>query len=126
MLTSEEIKEMESKMKQIRHETLEQRRQVNSSWKTLHQSEVEMEEYAQKESISQPLNELDELEKERIEAIDKALHKIHAGIYGSCELCGQDISVQRLRAIPWATLCKTCQWKQENPELASELGPAEE
>ncbi len=35
--------------------------------------------------------------------------------YGICSNCGQPIPEKRLEAIPWATLCVTCE-----PELGSE------
>jgi DnaK suppressor protein len=40
--------------------------------------------------------------------IDRALAKIDAGTYGTCEQCGRDIPVARLQALPQATLCVTC------------------
>ncbi len=38
----------------------------------------------------------------QVEEIDHALAKISAGIYGVCEVSGQPIPKERLRAIPWA------------------------
>jgi len=43
-----------------------------------------------------------------IRVIQTALEKIEAGTYGSCENCGEDISVDRLRAVPEATRCLEC------------------
>jgi DnaK suppressor protein len=37
--------------------------------------------------------------------IDDALARIEAGSYGHCERCGDAIEVERLEAIPYATLC---------------------
>ncbi len=58
-------------------------------------------------------------EKERAElvSIDEALVRIDEGVYGECEECGEKITDARLKAIPWAALCITCQEKKE--ELAS-------
>lgn len=49
----------------------------------------------------------DDLE-EMIEAVDKALVKIRDKTYGVCDICGGDIAVARLEAVPWATLCINC------------------
>ncbi len=53
--------------------------------------------------------ELDEGLKEgdeaQIEQIDRALARIEAGTYGTCERCGREIGAERLAALPWATLC---------------------
>jgi DnaK suppressor protein len=40
--------------------------------------------------------------------IDRALAKIDAGNYGSCEQCGQPIPQARLKALPYAALCVGC------------------
>jgi DnaK suppressor protein len=39
---------------------------------------------------------------------ERALSKMDAGTYGTCERCGQAISVERLEALPWAVLCIDC------------------
>jgi RNA polymerase-binding protein DksA len=46
--------------------------------------------------------------------IADALHKLDAGTYGSCDRCGGPINPERLRAIPYATLCIDCQDKVED------------
>jgi len=40
--------------------------------------------------------------------VDRAIAKIDAGTYGSCERCGNPIGAERLEAIPWALLCIDC------------------
>jgi DnaK suppressor protein len=45
--------------------------------------------------------------------IDKALTKMQDGNYGKCEVCGRDIDPARLKALPYAVLCMTCQAKSE-------------
>jgi DnaK suppressor protein len=40
--------------------------------------------------------------------IDRALAKIDAGHYGTCEQCGQPIPQARLKALPYAALCVGC------------------
>ena len=48
---------------------------------------------------------LEENEERVLAAIDAALARIQAGMYGRCERCGEEIEEQRLEAIPYATLC---------------------
>jgi DnaK suppressor protein len=43
-----------------------------------------------------------------IDEIDRALQKIDAGTYGSCERCGEPIPEARLEALPHAALCVAC------------------
>jgi DnaK suppressor protein len=38
----------------------------------------------------------------------KALARIDSGTYGKCERCGQEIPIERLEAIPTASLCVAC------------------
>ena len=55
--------------------------------------------------------ELDEGIGERaqqtIDEIDAALKRIEDGTYGFCEVGGEPIPVERLRAIPWTRTCIT-------------------
>jgi RNA polymerase-binding transcription factor len=43
-----------------------------------------------------------------IEDIDRALVKIDDGTYGKCDVCGHDIGVARLDALPAASRCVEC------------------
>jgi hypothetical protein len=48
--------------------------------------------------------------------IDNALERINSGTYGTCEVCGQDIPLERLEAVPSATKCRDCKEAEEkNP-----------
>ena len=49
--------------------------------------------------------------EERLRAIDSALNLLEQGRYGVCDLCGEDIPVERLRVLPFATRCVDCQSK---------------
>ena len=43
--------------------------------------------------------------------VERALAKMDAGTYGTCERCGNPISRERLEALPWAVLCIDCKQK---------------
>lgn len=43
-----------------------------------------------------------------IKDIDRALGKIEAGTYGTCEVCGQPIGEARLEALPASVRCVDC------------------
>ncbi len=47
--------------------------------------------------------------------IEKALGKIENGTYDHCESCGDAISLGRLKASPFTTLCLACKEEQEDP-----------
>ena len=67
-------------------------------WKFTRTEELE---YAKELSIEQ--NTVDLLGKVR-----HALARIESGGYGVCESCGKAIPVERLEALPYATLCVDC------------------
>jgi DnaK suppressor protein len=54
-----------------------------------------------------------ELRNKMRQQIDEALAKLEEGTYGRCADCGAEISEKRLRAVPFARRCVTCQEKQE-------------
>lgn len=45
--------------------------------------------------------------------IDAALKRLDDGTYGTCEVCGNPITPERLEARPWATLCIDDQRRRE-------------
>ncbi len=44
----------------------------------------------------------------RLERIDRAIEKLEAGTYGTCDACGDAIDPRRLRAAPESTVCVAC------------------
>jgi DnaK suppressor protein len=52
-------------------------------------------------------------DKEKLLAIDEALEKLREGTYGVCEECGDEIGAGRLKAMPLARSCVTCQSRLE-------------
>lgn len=45
--------------------------------------------------------------------VEDALRRIAAGTYGRCARCGDEIDFARLKAVPQATLCMSCQRQAE-------------
>jgi len=54
-----------------------------------------------------------ELRNKMRQQIDEALVKLEEGTYGRCTDCGAEITEKRLRAVPFARRCVTCQEKEE-------------
>jgi len=50
---------------------------------------------------------------QEMEAIREALIKMQKGTYGICERCGEEITYERLEALPLARLCLKCQSEEE-------------
>jgi len=45
--------------------------------------------------------------------IDAALKRVRQSTFGMCMGCGHEISMQRLKAVPWALYCIKCQNRAE-------------
>jgi DnaK suppressor protein len=56
--------------------------------------------------------------QERLSAIDAAIARLGAGVYGTCARCGDEIPLARLQVIPFAQFCVDCQ-NEANTEARS-------
>lgn len=65
---------------------------------------------------------LNEHEGNHLKNIEKALNAIENGTYGTCEVCGEEIPVERLEALPTTTYCK----KHSPDQVISDQRPLEE
>ncbi len=52
-------------------------------------------------------------EQEVLYQIDEALKRMDEGAYGTCQQCTKPISMSRLKAVPYALLCISCQRAKE-------------
>lgn len=57
-------------------------------------------------------------ESKLIKKIKKTLDRLDNGEFGVCEECGEDISIERLKARPVTTQCIDCKTKAEAKEKA--------
>jgi len=51
--------------------------------------------------------------KDLLKRVDEALERIENGTYGTCEMCGERIQEERLKALPYANLCIKCKQEEE-------------
>lgn len=65
---------------------------------------------------------IEQHKEEEIEQIETALQAIEDGTYGKCAVCGEDISYERLEALPTALTCI----EHANHDRNSESRPPEE
>ncbi|MBI3013485.1 MAG: RNA polymerase-binding protein DksA [Candidatus Tectomicrobia bacterium] len=59
---------------------------------------------------------LKDRERKLLKKIDEALERIESGEFGTCDACGEEIGVERLKVRPEATLCIACKEEQERRE----------
>jgi RNA polymerase-binding protein DksA len=112
----------------FREALLEERGRVEAALQNLHEetagtlSEDAGEETAYDNHLADTATEtydreldytLEENAEHLLAEIDAALKRIEEGTYGNCTNCGKQIPVERLEALPWATLCIDCQRDRE-------------
>jgi DnaK suppressor protein len=54
-----------------------------------------------------------QMRAETLVRIDEALARLDAGLYGTCTECESAISERRLRALPFAVRCQSCEERRE-------------
>jgi DnaK suppressor protein len=54
-----------------------------------------------------------QMRTEMLARIDEALLRLDAGDYGICAACAGEITERRLRALPFAVRCQTCEGARE-------------
>lgn len=103
--------EVQGDISHISEETLKKSQKDASgdiSGYTFHMADVATDNYDREFS-------LDLASKERgvLVEINYALQKLQEGKFGLCESCKKPISLVRLKAVPYATLCLKCQQNKE-------------
>ena len=77
---------------------------------------------AEEQSVDDFVQEVDlalmQMKSETLKKIDQALMRLEEGTYGRCQECETEIPAPRLRALPFASLCRECQQETENDARA--------
>ena len=73
---------------------------------------------AEEQSVDDFVQEVDlalmQMKSETLKKIDQALLRLEEGTYGRCQECDVEIPAPRLRALPFASLCRDCQEETES------------
>ena len=75
---------------------------------TVHMADMAADTYERELSMN-----MVSAEQEILYQIDDALKRMDDGSYGSCLECHQPVSMSRLKAVPYASLCIECQRAKE-------------
>lgn len=68
----------------------------------------DFEEQATQAENDEVLDSLGNAARTEIEMVKQAIDRIDKGQYGLCQVCGQPISKERLKAVPYSSLCIKC------------------
>ena len=109
-----------------RHEILlamleDRRRELSAKLRSIRETlpeEVRQVKDAEEQSMADIVQEVDfalmQMKSETLAKIDDAIVRLSQGRYGVCLECDQEIAAPRLRAVPFADLCRDCQQRQED------------
>jgi RNA polymerase-binding protein DksA len=116
-LTPEILQELRSALVRERESLRQSIERLGDSERTLTASQAE--ETGGQANVATDLVEeeidiaLESAARKKLAEVDAALQRIANGTYGICANCGKPISIDRLRAVPWTTLCLDCSGKAE-------------
>ena len=94
-------------------------RQADGTVASLKDSQVHFSDPVDQASHEESQNfmlRIKDRESRLIRKIDEALFRLKNGMYGICEMCEEEISVERLKARPVTTFCIRCKTKMEATE----------
>ncbi len=73
---------------------------------------------AEEQSVDDFVQEVDlalmQMKSQTLKKIDEAISRLEEGTYGRCEECDAEIPAARLKALPFAALCRDCQEEAES------------
>ena len=120
-LTKEQIKQLRQlliterakladEIKSIAHDVSTSPREASGdlSAYTVHMADMAADTYERELSMN-----IVSSEQELLYQIDDALKRLDDGSFGICQQCTQPISMSRLKAVPYASLCISCQRTKE-------------
>lgn len=109
---------------------LEQKEQTH---KNIREAMIEMESLKQEGGVADELDQasmsadtmidstISFQQSTELKNIERALEKIENGTFGVCEMCGDDIIMQRLRVKPHAKFCIDCREIYEKEKKQNKL-----
>ncbi|HET8644616.1 MAG TPA: TraR/DksA C4-type zinc finger protein [Vicinamibacteria bacterium] len=117
--TSEERHRYDVLNRMLRDRQAEIRNRLRSLREVMPAKDVDVKD-AEEQSMEDFVRDMDValivMESETLRRIDEALLKLDAGTYGVCAACDETIAEPRLKALPFATLCRDCQEREEEAD----------
>ena len=98
--------EIEQELRQLER-SLEQRLEDVRAG-LVQQYSADSKEQAIERENDEVLQKIEESVLTELGQVKNALRRLHAGEYGICESCGEQIALERLKVMPFATLCVDC------------------
>ncbi len=90
-------------------------RKLGKEYNTQFDNPHDIEELALIDLIEDTGLAIADIRRRELEQMDEAIKKLDDGTYGVCEVCGEEIDEERLRVLPFTTVCVNCKAKEEGP-----------
>ena len=97
-LLKNKMQELEQRAKKLSKELTRENMDVSKDSEDRAQ-ELENEEVAEANAMQT---------QQELQQVQHAILRIKQGVYTQCELCGEEIELQRLSALPYTALCASC------------------
>jgi DnaK suppressor protein len=109
------LKEIKELLLEQKHEILRNLAAENEEFRELIEDKdpKDLVDIASEDIDKKMLKTLEAQEVKRLQLIEAAIVRIQNDHYGKCLKCGMKIPEERLKAIPYATLCINCKSKDE-------------
>ncbi len=105
-------RELEQRRSELRHAVTSLRAEAEEALATVDRSDVLDDEPAPDTDVERTL-QLADAAADRLLEVEAALERLDNGTYGTCEVCGGLIAVERLEALPETRMCLDCRRESE-------------
>jgi len=104
--------ELEERRAELRHAVISLREEAHEALANLDRSDVFDEEPSGDPDVERTFQVADAA-AERLVEVEAALERLDNGTYGTCEVCGELIAIERLEALPETRMCLECRREAE-------------
>lgn len=102
------LKEKERQLVDVVHKTENYGREIDSEGEAMDIADKASSSYTKEFMFSKSNSD-----RQLLQQVADALNRLGSGDFGTCQQCEEEIGRKRLEAVPWTSLCITCQEKQE-------------
>lgn len=115
-MTERDLKEIKEKLLQMREEVIKNINETVERMSKTKREEGDTTDMASLEEANYMTFRLTSRDNKFLKKIEETLRRIENGTYGICEMCGEEIPLERLKARPVTNMCIKCKELQEEEE----------
>lgn len=111
-----DLKEIKEKLLKMKNEIMKNINETVEKMSRTKREEGDTTDMASLEEVNYMTFRLTSRETKFLRKIEETLRRIENGTYGICEVCGEEIPIERLKARPVTSMCLKCKELQEEEE----------